>query len=104
MPRVITIDRYTATEVAINEMIYRGILSVGTSIMKTKYLNNIIEQDHRFIKRKTRPMLGFGNFKMAEKTISGIEIMNMIRKGQVEKIRCVLCEVHFLNKIMGVAA
>ena len=103
-PRVITIDQYAATEIAIHETIYAGTLSPGTSIRKTKYLNNIIEQDHWFIKRKTRPMLGFGNFKTAEKTISGIEIMNMIRKGQVEEIRCVLCEVHFLNKIMGVAA
>ena len=85
-PRVITIDKYAATEIAIHEMIIAGTLSPGTTIRKTKYLNNIIEQDHRFIKRKIRPMLGFESFETAEKTICGIEIMNMIRKGQVEEI------------------
>ena len=89
-PRVITIDQYAATEIAIHELIYSGILSVGTGIRKTKYLNNIIEQDHRFIKRKTRPMLGFDSFRTAEKTICGIEAMHMIRKGQVEEIRLCL--------------
>jgi transposase-like protein len=103
-PRVITIDQYAATEIGINELIYAGTLSPGTSIRKTKYLNNIIEQDHRFIKRKTRPMLGFDSFKTAEKTICGIEAMHMIRKRQVEEIRGVLSEVEFINKIMGVAA
>ena len=67
-----------------------------------KYLNNIIEQDHRFIKRKVRPMLGFGSLESAEKTIAGIEVMHMIRKGQVEGVQCVLSEVEFINKIMGI--
>lgn len=48
-----------------------------------KYLNNIIEQDHRFIKRKVKPMLGFDSLETAENTIAGIEIMHMIRKGQL---------------------
>ncbi len=102
-PRVITTDKYAATEIAIYEMIYSGILSVSTSLRKVKYLNNIIEQDHRFIKRKIKPMLGFDSFDTAEKTICGIEAMHMIRKGQVEEIQCVLSEVEFLNKIMGIA-
>jgi IS6 family transposase len=49
-------------------------------------------------------MLGFDSFETAEKTICGIEIMHMIRKGQVEEIQCVLSEVEFINKIMGIAA
>jgi transposase-like protein len=49
-----------------------------------KYLNNIIEQDHRFIKKIIKPMLRFKSFKTAEKTIAEIEVMHMIRKGQVE--------------------
>ncbi len=69
-----------------------------------KYLNNIIEQDHRFIKRKIKPMLGFGSYRSTKKTIAGIEIMHMIRKGQIEEIRCVLSEVEFINKIMGAMA
>ena len=85
-------------------MIYSGIISVKATIRKVKYLNNIIEQDHRFIKRKVKPMLGFDSFETAEKTICGIEAMHMIRKGQVEGIRCVLSEVEFINSIMGVVA
>jgi len=103
-PRVITTDKYAATEVAIYEMIYSGTLSVKTTIRQVKYLNNIIEQDHRFIKRKIRTMLGFDSFETAEKTICGIEIMNMIRKGQVGEIQCVRSEVEFINKIMGIVA
>nr|WP_284945010.1 DDE-type integrase/transposase/recombinase [Acidisoma sp. PAMC 29798] len=55
-----------------------------------KYLNNIVEQDHRAIKRLTRPMLGFKSFWSAAVTIAGIEMMHMIRKGQLrptEKLR-----------------
>ena len=85
-------------------MIYCGILSVSTTLRKVKYLNNIIEQDHRFIKRKIKPMLGFDSFSTAEKTICGIEIMHMIRKGQVEEIQSVPSEVEFINNIMGIVA
>ncbi|MBP2628420.1 MAG: transposase, partial [Firmicutes bacterium] len=85
-PRVITTDKYAATEVAIYEMIYSGTLSIKARLRKVKYLNNIIEQDHRFIKRKIRSMLGFDSFQTAEKTICGIELMHMISKGQVEEI------------------
>ena len=103
-PRVITTDKYAATEVAICEMIYGGILSVKATIRQVKYLNNIIEQDHRFIKRKVKPMLRFDGFETAEKTICGIEAMHMIRKGQVEEVQSVLSEVEFINKIMGITA
>jgi len=102
-PRVVTTDKYGATEVAISEMIYSGIISVKATIRQIKYLNNIIEQDHRFIKRKIKPMLGFDSFGSAEKTICGIEIMHMIKKGQVEEIQCAHSEVKFINKIMGIA-
>lgn len=52
-------------------------------IRQVKYLNNILEQDHRFIKRITRPMLGFKAFYSAEATIAGIETAHMIRKSQI---------------------
>ena len=48
-----------------------------------KYLNNIVEQDHRAIKRLTRPVLGFKSFWSAAATLAGIELMHMIRKGQL---------------------
>lgn len=51
-------------------------------IRQCKYLNDIIEQDHRFIKRITKPMLGFKNFHCTQKTLTGIELVRMIKKGQ----------------------
>lgn len=53
------------------------------NIVQSKYLNNIVEQDHRFIKRITRPMLGFKAFHSAAATLAGIEAAHMIRKGQL---------------------
>ncbi len=103
-PRIITVDKNPVYEVAIPELIYRGVLSCRTSVRQVKYLNNIVEQDHRFIKRKIKSMMGFENFETAQKTICGIEAMNMIRKGQVEEIQCALSEIKFINKVMGVSA
>ena len=51
---------------------------------QVKYLNNIVEQDHRAIKRIVRPMLGFKSFHCAHILIAGIETMHMIRKGQLD--------------------
>jgi putative transposase len=50
---------------------------------QNKYLNNLIEQDHRFIKKRTKPMLGFKSFRSAKITISGIENIRIIQKGQI---------------------
>ena len=55
----------------------------GIRIRQIKYLNDIVEQDHRAIKRLTRPMLGFKSFWSAAATLAGIELMHMIRKGQL---------------------
>jgi putative transposase len=56
-------------------------IPVKIDTVRSKYLNNIIEQDLRFIKRLTRPMLGFKSFASAAATLAGIEAANMIRKG-----------------------
>jgi len=53
-----------------------------TQLRQVKYLNNRVEQDHRFITRRTEPGMGFGSFNTARRTLRGIEPMNMIRKGQ----------------------
>ncbi len=52
-------------------------------VLQVKYLNNLIEQDHRFIKKLTRPMMGFKSFGAAQATLAGIETAHMIRKGQL---------------------
>ena len=52
-------------------------------IRQVKYLNNVVEHDHRAIKRQVRPMMGFKSFRSAAATLAGIELMHMIRKGQM---------------------
>ena len=55
------------------------------TVRRTKYLNNIIEQDHRFIKKLTRPMQTFKSLNSAAATLTGIEVAHMIRKGQLDQ-------------------
>jgi IS6 family transposase len=55
-------------------------------LRRVKYLNNVIEQDHRFIKKKVRASQCFKRFHTAERTLEGIESINMIRKGQVKRL------------------
>uniref|UniRef100_UPI00236188FB DDE-type integrase/transposase/recombinase n=1 Tax=Serratia bockelmannii TaxID=2703793 RepID=UPI00236188FB len=54
------------------------------TIRQNKYLNNLVEQDHRNIKRRTRPILGFKSFRRAQTLLAGIELVNMLRKGQLD--------------------
>jgi len=83
-PETITLDGYAASHRAVREMIADGLLPEGTHVRSSKYLNNVIEQDHRNIKSRTKVMLGFKRFKSAATTISGIELMHRIRKGQFD--------------------
>ena len=85
LPRKIVIDRSGANTAginAINRMLKRFGCPVPIEMVRIKYLNNIVEQDHRTIKRRIRPMLGFKSFASAASTLAGIELANMIRKGQ----------------------
>ena len=85
LPRKIVMDKSAANTEGIREikrMLKRFGCPVPIELMRIKYLNNLVEQDHRFIKRPVRPMLGFKSFASAASTISGIETVNMIRKGQ----------------------
>ena len=83
-PETITLDGYAASHRAAREMIAEGLLPEDTKIRSSKYLNNLIEQDHRNIKSRTKAMLGFKRFWNAATTISGIELMHRIRKGQFD--------------------
>lgn len=80
-PAKITIDKSRANAAALED--YNRDLNTSIELRQVKYLNNIVEQDHRAIKRLTRPMLGFKSFWSAAITLAGIEIMHMIRKGQL---------------------
>jgi transposase-like protein len=81
-PRVITLDAYAASHRAITELKSVGTIARRVGIRSSKYLNNIVEQDHRRIKQRIRPMLGFKRFETAAVTISGIELAEKIRKHQ----------------------
>ena len=82
-PRVITVDKNPAYPKAIKELKAAKKLPEIVTLRQIKYLNNIVEQDHRGIKRLVKPGMGFGSFNTARRTIRGYEIMNMVRKGQV---------------------
>jgi transposase-like protein len=82
VPEKITIDKSAANTAAVHDLIDDAGQSI--ELRQSKYLNNLVEQDHRAIKRRTRPMLGFKDFQSAAKIISGIETMHMIRKGQLD--------------------
>ena len=84
--RVINVDQNKAYPPAIEELKNEGVLPATSQLRQCKYLNNILEQDHRFIKRRVNPGLGFSSFKTAHRTIKGYEAMNMIRKGQIEGV------------------
>lgn len=86
-PRVITVDKNAAYPKALKHLKTAGLLAVACELRQNKYLNNLIEQDHRFIKRLVKPGLGFFSFETAMKTLQGYEIMNMIRKGQVREVK-----------------
>ena len=83
-PAKITLDGYEASHQAVSDLKKTGVLPDNTLVRTSKYLNKIIEQDHRRIKQRIRPMLGFKVFNNAAITISGIELVQKIRKGQFD--------------------
>lgn len=85
-PRVINVDKNAAYPQAIAELKAAGVLPQHVELRQVKYLNNLIEQDHRFIKRLTKRGMGFFSFETAWRTLQGFEVMNMIRKGQLQEV------------------
>ena len=82
VPRVITLDGYAASHRAVAKLKEVGTLPRRVQVRSCKYLNNVIEQDHRRIKQRIRPMLGFKRFETAAVTIRGIELAEKIKKQQ----------------------
>ena len=83
-PERITLDGYPATHTAIAELMMGGALRLETKVWTSKYLNTLVEQDHRRVKQRLYPMLGFKDFRNAAIAISGIELAQKIRKGQFD--------------------
>ena len=105
-PRVINVDKNAAYPVAIEKLRSEQTLATDIELRQVKYLNNLIEQDHRNIKRIVKSMLGFQSFHSGRRTLSGIEAMNMIRKGQVQGFERgdVRAQVEFVSQVFGIAA
>ena len=83
-PRAITLDGYAASHRAVRELPEENEVWNNTKLRTSKYLNNIIEQDHRGVKARIGPTLGFKRFRRAKVTIAGIELLHRIRKNQFD--------------------
>jgi transposase, IS6 family len=105
-PWTITVDKNAAYPLATRAMKRNGELWRFTKLRQVKFLNNIVEQDHRRIKRLVRPGLGFKSFTSASQTIAGYEAMAMIRKGQVATAPAndMQAQCDFIATLFGAAA
>jgi transposase, IS6 family len=105
-PRTITVDKNAAYPAAVTAMKREGELWRFSRLRQVKYLNNIVEQDHRRLKRLVRPGLGFGSLPTARRTLAGYEAMGMIRKGQVRNIGGgdMRAQAAFVAGLFGIAA
>lgn len=105
-PRTINVDKNAAYPHAVETLQNEETLSQTAELRQNKYLNNVVEQDHRNIKRIVKPMMGFKSFNTARRTLSGIEAMNMIRKGQVLGISQgdSVSQAKLLEELLGVSA
>jgi len=105
-PRVINVDGHASYPPAIKELKDSGALGRRCQVRLCPYLNNVLEQDHRFVKKRIAASLWFRSVDGALRTIKGYEAMNMIRKGQVSWLakEDVVGQVRFIERIFGLAA
>ena len=99
VPAKVTLDKSGANEAAMDEINGRGETLI--IVRQVKYLNNIVEQDHRAIKRVTRPMLNFKSFRSAKNVLASVELMHRIRKGQLMIKGCI--ELSFADQFYALA-
>ena len=102
---MITVDTNAAYPKAFNQLQEERILPTSCALRQSKYLNNLVEQDHRFIKRLVKLGMGFFSFGTAWRTVQGYEAMILLRKGQirgVEKGDC-MKQVAYIASLFGVA-
>jgi transposase-like protein len=106
LPFSISVDKNAAYPEAFTSSQDEKILPLDCKLRRVKYLNNIIEQDHRFVKKKVRASQCFKSFHTAERTLEGIEAVNMLRKGQVKKLSRgdAIGQAKFLLSLFQIAA
>ena len=104
-PRVINTDKDKAYPKAIKDLKKAALLPESVEHRAVKYLNNFIEQDHRFIKLRIIASQNFREFQSASRTISGYESMNMIRKGQIKNVNRgdISSQIKFIHSLFGIA-
>lgn len=86
LPFTISVDKNAAYPEAFTTSQQDKVLPHDCRLRRVKYLNNIIKQDHRFIKKRVRACLGYRSFDTAERTLQGVEAMHMMMKGQLKRI------------------
>lgn len=106
VPRVINVDKNPAYPAAITALQQESTLPRRVRLRQCKFLNNVIEQDHRISKKRTWLAKGYKTFLSARRTLDGIETMHMIRKGRVRRVakKNVVAEASFVAKLFGLAA
>lgn len=106
LPLSINVDKNAVYPDAFGASQKEKVLPTDCQLRRVKYLNNVIEQDHRFIKKKMRASQFFGSFHTAERTLEGIEAVNMIRKGQVKRLAGsdASGNAKFVQSLFGIAA
>jgi transposase, IS6 family len=105
-PFIVGTDKHASYPVAFATSVHEKVLPSDCKLRRVKYLNNIIEQDHRFIRRWRRAMQCFRTFHTAERAIEGVEAAHMMRKGQVKRLdgRDSAGQAKFVESLFDVAA
>src|SRR3954462_9243563 len=106
LPFSISVDKNAAYPEAFTTSQDEKVLPRDCTLRRVKYLNNVIEQDHRFIKKKVRASQCFKSFHTAERTLEGIESINMMRKGQVKRLdrSDAMGQAKFVESLFQIAA
>jgi transposase-like protein len=106
MPRVINVDKNRSYPLAVEGLKQEGIIRQRCQLRQCKYLNNVVEQDHRNVKRRTWLAKGYGSVPTAWRTLRGIEAMDMIRKGRARRVAKgdTLAQIEFVEKLFGITA
>jgi transposase, IS6 family len=106
MPRVINVDKNRSYPAAVESLKQEGIIRRRCQLRQCKYLNNVVEQDHRNVKRRTWLAKGYGSVPTAWRTLRGIEAMDMIRKGRARRVAKgdIVAQMKFVEKLFGIIA
>jgi IS6 family transposase len=106
LPFTISVDKSAACPEAFTTSQNEKVLPHDCKLRRVKYLNNIIEQDHRFVKKRVRASLGYRSFDTAERTLQGVEAVNVIRKGQVKRLdkSDAVGQANFVESLFQIAA